>query len=487
LKQEAVFLRKIAVFLDRWHWLLLAGVAPFLLFPSSSRSWVLLLAPVIWIIAWAAGRGPFVRTPVNTALLLLFCMVLASLWVTYDIHQSLPKICGIILGLGIFYAVAREGQTQRGWWLGAILLMGFGLGISVLGVLGTNWIKKIAFLTPIVSRLSPRITGLPGAEEGFHPNYVAGALLWVIPAFIVISWLLISKAREIRKRIGKSWALLIIFSMSGLTLWVLGVFVLTQSREGYIDLVLTLPVLILLILPSRWKRIGLISLFLIFIGLGIYLSLNWSMVSSWLSNSDLASNPAFSVDTLNGRLDIWSRAIYGIQDFPFTGMGMNTFRKLMPVLYPLFNASIAIDVGHAHNEFLMAALDLGIPGLVAFVALYIIAFWMLVRIWRGADKGASPDQLQPGAPRSRIRLISVLDNLSLSTPSLLKTAVVGLGCGLLAHLLWGMTDAMALGARPAFLFWIVLGLICGLYQQVQAPWHTEKQVLPEPGPSERKS
>jgi hypothetical protein len=30
-----------------------------------------------------------------------------------------------------------------------------------------------------------------------------------------------------------------------------------------------------------------------------------------------------------------------------------------------------------------------------------------------------------------------------------------------------MTDAMALGARPAFMFWILLGLISGLHQQAQ--------------------
>jgi hypothetical protein len=38
---------------------------------------------------------------------------------------------------------------------------------------------------------------------------------------------------------------------------------------------------------------------------------------------------------------------------------------------------------------------------------------------------------------------------------------------LLAHMLWGLTDAMALGARPAFLFWILLGLVSGLHQQAQ--------------------
>ncbi|MBU4225932.1 MAG: O-antigen ligase family protein [Chloroflexi bacterium] len=83
-------------------------------------------------------------------------------------------------------------------------------------------------------------------------------------------------------------------------------------------------------------------------------------------------------------MEVWSRAIYGIQDFPFTGMGVNAFRKVVPVLYPLFTVSPDVDIGHAHNEFLQAGLDLGIPGLIAFSALYIGVFWMLADIWKAA-------------------------------------------------------------------------------------------------------
>jgi O-antigen ligase len=43
------------------------------------------------------------------------------------------------------------------------------------------------------------------------------------------------------------------------------------------------------------------------------------------------------VPSIEGRLEVWNRAIYGITDFPFTGMGMNTFRKVVHVLYPLFS------------------------------------------------------------------------------------------------------------------------------------------------------
>jgi putative inorganic carbon (HCO3(-)) transporter len=169
-------------------------------------------------------------------------------------------------------------------------------------------------------------------------------------------------------------------------------------------------------------------------------------------------------------MEIWSRAIYGIQDFPFTGMGMNTFRKIVPVLYPLFIISPATDIGHAHNEFLQAALDLGIPGVIAFISLYVVAFWMLIRIWMFGRVGAQSIFNGNAALDSRLAPMgkpSTLDLSPLGDIRLVKIALLGLGGGLFAHMIWGMTDAMALGARPAFLLWIVLGLISGLHQQAQ--------------------
>jgi len=47
--------RRTAAFLDRWHWLLLALVAPLLLLPSPGRSAALLIVPAVWIAAWVAG------------------------------------------------------------------------------------------------------------------------------------------------------------------------------------------------------------------------------------------------------------------------------------------------------------------------------------------------------------------------------------------------------------------------------------------------
>src|SRR5262249_12513263 len=90
---------------------------------------------------------------------------------------------------------------------------------------------------------------------------------------------------------------------------------------------------------------------------------------------------------VSGRIELWSRAIDGITDFPLTGMGMNSCRKVMPVLYPAFQVAPDFDIAHAHNHLLQAALDLGIPGLLAYLAVWVILAAMLAEVVRRA---ASP-------------------------------------------------------------------------------------------------
>jgi len=513
LNRITVVLRQIAIFIDRGHWLWLALTAPFLLFPSPSRSLALLVVPGLWIVAWLAGREPLPRTPLNATLLLMFFMVLVSTWATYDVAISLPKISGMVLGMGVFFAVAREGERVRGWWLSLLAFLGIGLGIAVLGSLGTRWASsKISFLEPILARLPMLIKGLQGAESGFHPNEVAGALGWVLPVMMAVSVALFFSPqppknggtrtqrvtlrerflrpkglRLANARFFAPWksarvlrmtcwqrkkqhraVMLVVMTILCLvaTFFVAAVFLLSQSRGGYIGLALTLSALILIALPRRWRWYSLIALVVLAIVLGFLVPSRWEAVRTWIAGSDLAADPALSLNSLEGRLEVWSRAIYGIQDFPFTGMGMNTFRRVVPVLYPLFLISPDTDIGHAHNEFLQAALDLGIPGLIAFIALYIGAFWMLADVWRATRH-----------PPLNTERCEVPEGGSLVTRSL----ALGLGGGLLAHLLYGLTDAVALGAKPGVLFWMLLGLIAGLHRQAQDNWAVVDSSVPTTG------
>ena len=146
--------------------------------------------------------------------------------------------------------------------------------------------------------------------------------------------------------------------------------------------------------------------------------------------------------SFDARLEIWSRAIYGLQDFSFTGMGLGTFRRVAPVLYPFFMIAPDKDVAHAHNFYLQSGLDLGLPGLIAIFAIWIVGFAMLRQTY-------GSQQVIHGLP--------------------IRALAVGVAAGLLAHFIFGLTDTVALGARPGFLLWMAFGLATGIYVKSNQP------------------
>src|SRR5512143_1440132 len=97
-----------------WNWFCLLALllaAPLLLFPGGGRSLALLVLPLIWV-----GNRIFTahfvpRTPYDGVILCLLVMVAVSLYATYDITVSLPKIAGVLLGVSAFYVVVNLADT----------------------------------------------------------------------------------------------------------------------------------------------------------------------------------------------------------------------------------------------------------------------------------------------------------------------------------------------------------------------------------------
>jgi putative inorganic carbon (HCO3(-)) transporter len=438
--------------LDRYTWVLLACSAPLFLFPAPQRSWGLLVIPVLWAIPFLVGKKPVMPSPLNACLLLLSVMVLVSLYATYDIAFSLPNISGILFGLAVYFEIVRRCSQPRGWRVGIGLFLLTGLGIAGMGLIGTTWVtEKFAWMVWLTSRLPHLFAGTPETSEAIHPNILAGALLWVLPLYFALTIALFGGrlGNSLAENRFRKWLILGIVALVDLVL--LGLFLLTQSRDGYLALAATLLFLLFLALPKRGR-----------IALSVLVGVGGMAIGGWwlthpstnllqaITGSPSAANPALSLNSLEARVEIWSRAIYGIQDFPFTGMGMNTFRRVVQVLYPLFRIGPDVDIGHAHNEFLQAALDLGIPGLIAFLGICLLAFWMSVRSWQ-----------RLGILEHRAR-----GARSASEYRLKKWIALGLFGGFSAHFLFGLLDAIALGTKPGILMWILLGLIAGLYHQI---------------------
>jgi O-antigen ligase len=239
-----------------------------------------------------------------------------------------------------------------------LLLGGFFLGLVFL--LGTDFsATKLPFINREIYAF------LPGGRlrpfwnpAGFNANMSGGilALFW-IPAVILI-WA------------GNSWqerdfAKLVTAVLSVLLL-------LTQARGALLGVIVAVPVITLLH-SRRWLLVWAVALIM---GLaGIFYSGGPQVVlEAMLGQSDVLGD-----SSLQSRQELWARAVYIIQDFPLTGVGLGMVEPVIKFLYPNFVVYPEANFKHAHNLYLQAGAELGLPGLIAHLSLYLLLLYLLLR------------------------------------------------------------------------------------------------------------
>lgn len=430
---------------DQAQLLILLLLFPLILIPQPLTNLVLLVIPLQWLIRKRRTGNFILPTPADGSILLLLIMVLISLFATFDIHFSATRVALIVYGIAVYYATAAVASLSKKWLTStAGLLLISGWIVASLSLVGTRWTDKLTFLASLTDRLPQRVVFL-AAPEGFSPNQVAGVLLWVLPVFLALMITELKSVGRLRgdrvrgDRVQINWLTLPLLMFG--SLFLLGTFILTQSRSGYFGLAVAILVMFLIPLFERRPGAAIALVFLILLG-GILLIVLWpSMLSD--SVKSLASESNYNyIDSLSttvsleGRLEIWSRALYGLEDFPLTGMGVGTFRRVVPMLYPLTLVGLEVDIAHAHNLFLQVGLDMGFLGLIAYVAIWLAAGFMLWRVWRARNSGSA------------------------------RVLAVGFAGALVGYFVYGMTETVAPGAKPGFIFWLLLGLISGMHHLV---------------------
>jgi putative inorganic carbon (HCO3(-)) transporter len=423
-KSAAPFYRDILLGL-----LLLA--APFLLFPNGYGLLALLALPTIWFIRWALTGRIAPRTALDWPILVILLMVLASLGATFDLSFSIGKIAGVLLGIVVFYAIVDLADSRSSLQTVILFFILVGSGLAIVSALGVQWRYRFPLVRPLLDQVPKLLQDVRGAESGFNPNQVGGVLIFFVPLQLVLLgyWLKrrISQppypqgANFFHRRVsgGKLSRVFGVLFIAVSLLITFGVLLFSQSRGALGGLVAGLVVIAAI--RTRWGKV-LAIIGLIVLGLVINSGAGEDLVTSGLETE------AVGTIRLDGRLEVWSRALQGLADFPL-GMGMNNFRRVMPILYPAFIVTPTKDIAHAHNHLLQVGLDLGLPGLIAYLALWLVAGFLLYQVISG-----------PGA-------------------RFYKAVALGLAGSFSAYFIYGLTDTVALGAKPGFVFWWALGLV----------------------------
>lgn len=404
----------------RFDWVQLAVLvllSPVFLFPREQWAWVLAIVPLLMAARRIVNKKFIERTIIDIPLLVILVMVLiTTVWKANPLH-GLPKIAGLLLGVGLFYAVTAVLKTEKLIKIATILFLCGGVLFSLLGVVGmfTFKVKYLTLLMKLKEWL-PRIHfNLPGAEEGFHPNAVGGTLVLIIPLFMVLLFAYLWKKIGEKASIAAGNRLMQLFLLAGLAI-TLCVLLLTQSRGAWLGLLLACVIGFFLFLLKR-------KVFLIVFLVGILL-FAFVIAPSLLENDQVRLTTRQAEGTFFFRIQLWNVVLPMIHENPLLGIGLNEFR---------YHYEVKRELSHPHNKLLLLAVELGLPGLIAYLALLGCVGVAVVRIWK-----------KPGN-------------------EWLSLAALGLGCGQLAHFIFEMTDAVPLGAKVNVFFWLSLALVMAIY------------------------
>lgn len=410
---------------------LVIAAAPLLLFPRAWLPWLgLALLPTSWLLRRLGTGRWFIKTPFDRPIAAIFLMTPIVLYASVDLSLSMPKLYGILLGFAVFYGTVSYVTSRHRFAVALGLLAASIVAVSALGLVGTEWIAdKYAILVPVY-RLFPKVItevqSSVGPAAGFQPNELGGTLAFLLPPAIAL--LCGSHIPRLAK-----------MALGLITFIGLGVVALSASRSAALGLFVAL----LALLVWRWRLSGLALLSAIAVVLGVSIATGTANIVDVLLRID-SVNP--TADALQGRLEVWSRALTMIADFPFTGIGLNTYPSVLQTLYPTLLADAEMRISHAHNIFLQTAVDLGLGGLLAFVGLSAITAYVG---WQAYSQAGLK-----GPDSSKV----------VSSPRTLQAAVLGIVLGLLSYLIFGVTNAISLGAKPAVLLWLMMGLIVAAHR-----------------------
>ena len=280
----------------------------------------------------------------NITLLLYICWAIFSyVWSampsSYDTDQAVDPIQAInnnfyILLVSWLLLQIIETETDLKW-------------SALAYILGAAWLIYLA-ITSYQSGITVERVDI----KGHDPNEISVKIALALPLMI---YLMVKGNDKFYWVIGFIFIPLAIFSI-----------LITASRTGAIVLVLGL--LSFWVLPQRlgvWAKsimliLGIVSLILIA-----------SFVSPAAVERLLSTGAELSGGTLNERSTIWQYAFEVWQQHPIIGQGIGSFRR---IINP-YNINLT-----AHNSFIGIAVELGIVGLLFYLAVLLVIIQYIMRL-----------------------------------------------------------------------------------------------------------
>ena len=242
---------------------------------------------------------------------------------------------------------------------------------------------------------------------------------------------------------------------------------LSQSLGAWVAI--SIAVLFIVALSIRKRKHILVGGLVMVIALGAILLVFHKPITAFVFEHHVSTT---GVSTLTKRLYLWESAVRMIRDHPWFGVGMEnwlcyySYNSICfdpallnhhywilrdPVTGALTGLQYEPTLSHPHNIFLHVWVSMGIFGLLAFVGVLVLFFWLFARILmslRGAKAGGD---------------------------LYLRWMTLGVGAAMLAALVQGMVDSAFLAQDLSFCFWMLVTALLALRVLTGTPWRGRLQ------------
>ncbi len=286
-----------------------------------------------------------VPTALNIPIMIFICVCLLSIAGSAFFYIALRGFFTKVLEwFAIFFLVAETFTERRHLKIAVIILLVTSASTFIDGLLQFYFLKKDIFCGRMIAR--------GGATAAFkHPNSLAAFCLCVIPLFYFYPKALKRKGRL------RNFVML----LAGTGLWCLAI---TTSRAAWFSFCLGVGIF-LFSRFRKWRKYFLVAVLLVFILSSIILLIE-------------NANPRLNLDQFSGsviwRRDLWADTLVMIKDRPFFGHGINTFMMLFQEYRRKFNVNFCFGPTYAHNCYLQMAAEIGLFGLLSFLAILVALF-----------------------------------------------------------------------------------------------------------------
>ncbi len=420
------------------------GVAASLVFVVGSFAWVFpgasssivgsWLLPVSSIVALGLALGLAVDWPWLRGFVVVLVVTLIIGWAkASDSANATSHFAGASLGLLLMFIVGRVVCNQQRLRWALLALLGAG-GVVLVLALAASEPSSSASVVSVISSVLPTVRlGLDGLEPGggVNVNAIAAAALLIVPFGVAV---LFFRGHEKIDLIG--------LQPLGFIVVLIGLLALAWSESRSAMMAVWLTLACLLVRGVRWWVWRLLIGTLV---VGSPLLVITSVPAT--SRADFLLTASLVWRTTGERADILNSGVERWRESPWFGIGMNEFRNVFTPP-PLQNGANPgdtalwptpdYDVAHVHNVFLQTALDIGLVGLAAYCGVLGLLLFRADHAARGPTGSG-------------------------------RAAAVGGGLALVAISMFGLGDAVALGAKIGLFQWLAGGLIL-------AAWRTQLEI-----------